>query len=62
MAAAALAMRDGVIPPTVNLDEPADGCDLSFVTAEREASLETVVVLARGFGGFNAALVLRSAQ
>jgi 3-oxoacyl-(acyl-carrier-protein) synthase len=60
VAAALLAMRDGVLPPTVNLDEPADGCDLDFVTGSaRQLELGTVLVLARGYGGFNAALVLR---
>jgi 3-oxoacyl-(acyl-carrier-protein) synthase len=60
VAAALLAMRDGRLPPTINLDEPADGCDLSFVTGSaREATLGTVLVNARGFGGFNGALVLR---
>jgi 3-oxoacyl-(acyl-carrier-protein) synthase len=60
VAAALLAMRDGRLPPTINLDEPADGCDLSFVTGSaREAELGTVLVNARGFGGFNGALVLR---
>jgi minimal PKS chain-length factor (CLF/KS beta) len=59
VAAAVLAMRNGVIPPTINLDQPADGADLEFVTAAREAQLQTVLVLARGYGGFNAALVLR---
>lgn len=59
VAAAVLAMRDGVIPPTVNLDDPAEGCDLDFVTAAREAELATALVIARGYGGFNAALVLR---
>jgi minimal PKS chain-length factor (CLF/KS beta) len=59
VAAALLAMRDGVIPPTVNLEEPGDGYDLDFVTSKREAELRTVLVLARGYGGFNAALVLR---
>jgi 3-oxoacyl-(acyl-carrier-protein) synthase len=60
VATALLAMRDGVIPPTINLDEPADGCDLSFVTGSaRKAELGTALVLARGFGGFNGALVLR---
>ncbi len=62
VACAALAMRDGVIPPTVNLDDPADGCDLDFVTSARDAQLATVLVLARGYGGFNAALVLRGTQ
>jgi minimal PKS chain-length factor (CLF/KS beta) len=62
VAAAVLAMRDGVIPPTVNLDEPADGCELEFVTAARQAELGTVLVIARGYGGFNAALVLRRVE
>jgi 3-oxoacyl-(acyl-carrier-protein) synthase len=60
VAGALLAMRDGRLPPTRGLDEPADGCDLAFVTGEaREARLGTVLVNARGFGGFNGALVLR---
>lgn len=60
VAAAVLALRDGYLPPTINLDEPAAGCDLDFVVGEaRDARLDTVLVNARGFGGFNAALVLR---
>jgi 3-oxoacyl-(acyl-carrier-protein) synthase len=62
VAAATLAMRDGVIPPTINLDEPAEGCKLEFVTSRREAELGTVLVVARGYGGFNAALVLRRVE
>jgi minimal PKS chain-length factor (CLF/KS beta) len=63
VAAALLAMRNGVIPPTINLDDPADGCDLEFVTGgARPAQLATVLVVARGYGGFNAALVLRQVQ
>jgi 3-oxoacyl-(acyl-carrier-protein) synthase len=52
-------MRDGLLPPTINLDDPAEGCDLDFVTTAREAELGTVLVVARGYGGFNGALVLR---
>ena len=60
VAAALLAMRDGVLPPTIGLETPAEGCDLSFVSdGAREAELNTVLVNARGFGGFNGALVLR---
>jgi minimal PKS chain-length factor (CLF/KS beta) len=60
IAAALLSMRDGVIPPTINLDQPADGCDLAFVTGSpREAEVRTALVSARGYGGFNGALVLR---
>jgi minimal PKS chain-length factor (CLF/KS beta) len=60
VAAALLAMRDGVIPPTINLDEPAEGCELNFVTGSaQKADVGTVLVNARGYGGFNAALVVR---
>ncbi len=60
VAAALLAMRDGVIPPTINLDTPADGCDLDFVTGSaRKADVGTALINARGYGGFNSALVLR---
>ena len=53
-------MRDGVIPPTINLDEPAEGVDLNLVTgSSQKADLSTVLVAARGYGGFNSALVLR---
>lgn len=62
VAAALLAMRDGVIPPTINLDEPAEGCDLNFVTGSaQKADVGTALIVARGFGGFNSALVLRRA-
>lgn len=58
VACAALALRDGVLPPTVNVDE---GYDLNLVTeGERELDLSTVLVVARGFGGFNSAMVLRN--
>ena len=59
VATALLAMRDGVIPPTINLDEPADGCDLNFVTGSaRRPSWAPCWSPARGFGGFNSALGL----
>jgi minimal PKS chain-length factor (CLF/KS beta) len=58
-AAALLALRDGALPPIVNLNEPASG-ELDFVKgAERSGELSTILVNARGFGGFNSALVLR---
>jgi minimal PKS chain-length factor (CLF/KS beta) len=59
-AGALLALRDGCLPPTINLDRTAHGEDLDVVRgAARPASLGTVLVVARGYGGFNAALVLR---
>jgi minimal PKS chain-length factor (CLF/KS beta) len=59
-ATALLAMRDGQVPPTINLERPAEGCDLNFVTGTaRPMKINTVLINARGFGGFNSALVLR---
>jgi 3-oxoacyl-[acyl-carrier-protein] synthase II len=55
-----LAMRDGVIPPTINLDHPGEGCDLDFVPhVAREAKLDVVVSNSFGFGGTNGTLVFR---
>ena len=59
VAAAVFAMRDDVIPPTINVDSPAEGCDLAFVTEAKEGPVGTVLVNARGFGGFNSSIVLR---
>jgi 3-oxoacyl-(acyl-carrier-protein) synthase len=57
---ACLAMRDGVLPPLLGLEHPAEGCDLNFVTGgERQANLDTILINARGYGGFNSALVVR---
>ncbi|MEC4017638.1 ketosynthase chain-length factor [Streptomyces sp. H27-D2] len=62
VATALLSLRDGVIPPTVNVPEAAPEYRIDLVTgAPREAALRTALVLARGHGGFNAALVLRRA-
>jgi minimal PKS chain-length factor (CLF/KS beta) len=59
-AAALLALRDGVIPPTINVDGPGNSYGLNLVTdGAREAALRTALITARGFGGFNSALVLR---
>jgi act minimal PKS chain-length factor (CLF/KS beta) len=59
VATAALALRHGVIPPTTGPTRLAPGCDLDLVTATREpARLRTALVLARGHGGFTAALLL----
>ncbi|MFB6837432.1 ketosynthase chain-length factor [Streptomyces sp. NPDC056361] len=59
VATAFLAMRDGVIPPTANVTLSPD-YDLDLVTEERVAPVTTALVLARGRGGFNSAVVVRS--
>lgn len=57
---AMLAMRDGIIPPTVNVARLAPGCEIDLVTATpRAARVHAALILATGYGGFNAAMVLR---
>jgi 3-oxoacyl-(acyl-carrier-protein) synthase len=57
-----LAMRDGIIPPTANLEDPDPECDLDFVPLRaRSASVRTALSLSAGFGGQNAALLIRRA-
>jgi 3-oxoacyl-[acyl-carrier-protein] synthase II len=54
------AMRDGIVPPTINLDEPDPECDLDYVpNVARELPLRTVMSNAFGFGGHNASLIFR---
>jgi act minimal PKS chain-length factor (CLF/KS beta) len=59
LAAAFLAMAEGLIPPTVNVD-PAAEYDLDLVSEPRPADLRAALVLARGHGGFNSAVVVRA--
>lgn len=54
-----LVMTRGWIPPTLNLDEPGDGCDLDYVANEgRPGKPKAVMSNSLGFGGINASLVL----
>lgn len=56
-----LAMRDGRVPPTINLEAPDPACDLDYVPlVAREAAVDTAVVNAFGFGGQNCVLVLKA--
>ncbi|MEU9304457.1 ketosynthase chain-length factor [Streptomyces sp. NPDC048269] len=63
LAAALLALRDQVIPPTTGTVRPAADCPLDLVTGTPRTgvALRTVLVLARGRGGFNAGAVVRAA-
>lgn len=56
---ALVAMREGIAPAVGNLDEPDPAHSLDLVRSARPLDLRTVLVLARGQGGFNSALVLR---
>jgi 3-oxoacyl-[acyl-carrier-protein] synthase II len=54
------AIREGVIPPTTNLDNPDPECDLDYVpNVKRERKVDTAIVNGFGFGGQNAVAVFR---
>ncbi|QXJ21831.1 beta-ketoacyl-[acyl-carrier-protein] synthase family protein [Actinomadura graeca] len=59
LAACVLAMDEGVIPPTANLETPDPECDLDYVpVTAREKRLDAVLSVGSGFGGFQSAVVL----
>ncbi len=58
-AATALSLRQGVVPPTINLATPDPECDLDYVpNTSREIPVETAISNSFGFGGQNASLVM----
>tara|TARA_R110002167_G_scaffold71749_2_gene202327 strand:- start:12332 stop:13525 length:1194 start_codon:yes stop_codon:yes gene_type:complete len=53
-----LAIQDGIIPPTINLDHPDDGCDLDYVPhIARKADVSIALSNSFGFGGTNGSLL-----
>ncbi len=53
-----LALRDGIAPPTINLDNPGEGCDLDYVANEsRKAAIKVSMSNSFGFGGTNGTLI-----
>jgi act minimal PKS chain-length factor (CLF/KS beta) len=62
LAAALLSLRDGLIPPTTNVSlAPEYDIDL-VISVPRVESLGTALVITRGYGGFNSAIVVRAAE
>ena len=55
-----LALRDQIVPPTMNLDNPGEGCDLDFVAnAARKVTMDYAMSNSFGFGGTNGCLVFK---
>lgn len=60
IAATALAILEGIIPPTINLDNPGEGCDLDYTpNVARTMAIDVAISNTFGFGGHNATLALR---
>ena len=56
-----LAIRDGILPPTINLENPDEGCDLDYVPrTARKARVRVALSNSFGFGGTNGSLVFRA--
>lgn len=57
--ACVLALQEGVIPPTINLEQPGAGCDLDYVPGSaRQVDIDVVASLSSGFGGIHSTVVL----
>ena len=55
-----MAMRDGILPPTINYETPDENCDLDYVTTgSRKAEINTVMSNSFGFGGTNGVLIFQ---
>ncbi|MFN4289459.1 MAG: beta-ketoacyl-ACP synthase II [Permianibacter sp.] len=55
-----LSLRDQVVPPTINLDNPDEGCDLDYVPhTARQAKVDIVMSNSFGFGGTNGTLIFK---
>ncbi len=58
--ATVLTIREGIVPPTINLTDPDPACDLDFVPGQaRKADVEVAMSNGFGFGGHNAVLIFR---
>ncbi|MGL1957513.1 MAG: beta-ketoacyl-ACP synthase II [Colwellia sp.] len=54
------ALMGNVVPPTINLDNPGEGCDLDYITGSaRDVNLEYVLCNSFGFGGTNGSLIFK---
>jgi 3-oxoacyl-[acyl-carrier-protein] synthase II len=55
-----LAVYNGIVPPTINLENPSEGCDLDYVpNTAREVNIDVAISNSFGFGGTNASVIVR---
>ncbi|HID35861.1 MAG TPA: beta-ketoacyl-[acyl-carrier-protein] synthase II [Ghiorsea sp.] len=55
-----LTVYNGIVPPTINLENPSEGCDLDYVpNTAREVNIDVAISNSFGFGGTNASVIVR---
>jgi 3-oxoacyl-[acyl-carrier-protein] synthase II len=60
LAASVFSLQNNIVPPTINLDNPDEGCDLDYVPHHaRDVKLTSILSNSFGFGGQNSCLVLK---
>jgi 3-oxoacyl-[acyl-carrier-protein] synthase II len=60
IAACLMAMKENIVPPTINLDEADPECDLDYIPhVAREAKVDIALSNSFGFGGHNASLLIK---
>ncbi|MAZ39396.1 MAG: beta-ketoacyl-[acyl-carrier-protein] synthase II [Legionellales bacterium] len=58
-----LAIRDNIAPPTINLDNPAEGCDLNYVANEAQSrKIDVSLSNSFGFGGTNGSIIFKRCE
>jgi 3-oxoacyl-[acyl-carrier-protein] synthase II len=58
IASTLMSMKEGIIPPTINLDEKDPGCDINVIAEKTSADIRVAISNSFGFGGVNAVIVL----
>ena len=54
-----MAIKEGIVPPTINLETPGEGCDLDYVpNTARRMNVPVVMSNSFGFGGTNASIIV----
>lgn len=61
-ACTAITIKEGIIPPTINLTEKDRDCDINVITEKKEADIKIAITNSFGFGGLNAVLVLKRCE
>jgi 3-oxoacyl-[acyl-carrier-protein] synthase II len=59
-ACTAVSIKEGIMPPTINVTEKDPECDINVITEKKEADIKIAITNSFGFGGVNAVIVLKS--